>query len=103
MQVFNSGAFWFVEGILFCLMVIGLHLWAKDKSIPMTWWKWAIFLIWVCIAGFSIAFVGTSLGENEAGAAMRGGLFFGIVSVISGVGVWRLLLIGTKSGEPRQT
>ncbi len=99
MQIFNSGFFWFVEGILFCVMLIGFATWARDKSISMRWWKWGAFLLWVLFAGFTIAFVGTSFGENEASAAIRGGIFFGIVAVISGVGVWRIVMIGTKSGE----
>jgi hypothetical protein len=31
---------------------------------------------------------------------VRGGMFFGIVAVLSGVGVWRIVMIGTKSSEP---
>jgi len=69
----------------------------------MPWWKWAAFLVWILFAGFAIAFVGTSLGENEASAAVRGGLFFGIIAVLSGVGVWRIVRIGTKSSEQGTT
>ena len=98
MQIFNSGMFWFVEGTLFCVMLLGLSAWARDRSVPMPWWKWATFLVWVLFAGFTIAFVGTSLGENEASAAVRGGIFFGIIAVVSGVGVWRIVMIGTESG-----
>jgi len=97
MQIFNSGTFWFVEGILFCSMLLGLRAWARDRCIRMQWWKWAAFLCWVVFAGFTIAFVGTSLGENEASAAVRGGIFFGMVAVLSGVGVWRIVMIGAKS------
>ena len=80
MQIFNSGLLWFVEGILLCVMLIGLRAWARDRSVTMRWWKWAAFLVWVLFTGFSIAFVGTSFGENEASAAVRGGIFFGIVA-----------------------
>ena len=100
MQIFNSGAFWFVEGILFCVMLLGLSAWARDRSVTMRWWKWAAFLMWILFTGFAIAFVGTSLGENEASAAVRGGIFFGIIAVLSGVGVWRIVMIGTNSSEP---
>ncbi len=102
MQIFNSGPFWFVEGILFCVMILGFRAWIQDRSIPMPWWKWLVFLIWVLILGFSIAFVGTSLGEGEASAAVRGGIFFGIIVMLAGVGVWRLVMIGTKSVEQEQ-
>ena len=49
--------------------------------------------------GFTVAFVGTCLGENETHAATQGGLIFGTVVVIAGVVVWRLLLIGSGSGK----
>ncbi len=97
MQIFNSGLFWFLEGILFCVMLMGLRAWALDRSVRMHWWKWTAFLVWVIFTGFAIAFVGTSFGENEAGAAVRGGIFFGIIAVIAGVGVWRIVRIGTRS------
>ena len=103
MQTFNSSLFWFAEGILFCVMLLGLGAWARDKSIPMPWWKWPAFLVWVLFAGFTIAFIGTSLGENEASAAVRGGIFFGIIAVVSGVGVWRIVMIGSKSSEQGTT
>ncbi|MFC1575340.1 dehalogenase [Gemmatimonadota bacterium] len=99
MQIFNSGFFWFVEGILFVVMILGLRAWARDRGLPMPVWKWALFLAWVLVAGFTIAFVGTSFGEGEAVAAQRGGLLFGLITVISGVGVWRLLLLKVGSGR----
>ena len=102
MQIFNSGPFWFVEGILFCIMILGFKAWVSDRSIPMLWWKWLAFILWVLFLGFTIAFVGTSLGEGEASAAKRGGIFFGIIVMLSGVGVWRLVMIGTKSVEREQ-
>jgi hypothetical protein len=41
--------------------------------------------------------VGTSLGENEATAAFRGGIIFGVTSIVSGVGLWRLINRGRAS------
>jgi hypothetical protein len=98
MQIFNSGFFWFGEGVLFCIVILALQAWAEDRSIPLTWWKWLAFGLWGLLAGFTIAFVGTSFGEGEPGAAIRGGLLFGLVTVISGVVLWRLWMIGTGSG-----
>jgi len=99
MQIFNSGFFWFAEGILFCLILVGFRAWAQGRGIPLPGWKWAALLAWLLIAGFTIAFVGTSLGENEATAAVRGGLLFGLITVITGVGLWRLLLSGAARTE----
>lgn len=103
MQIFNSGIFWFVEGILFVIVVLAVKSWADNRRLPMPAWKWVLFFLWVGMAGFTIAFVGTSFGEGEPVAAARGGLLFGLIVIISGVGLWRVLLTGagadSGSGE----
>ena len=96
MGFFNTGLFWFIEGIFACLVVIGLKTWAEDHNIPMPFWKWILFGFWILFFGFTIAFVGTSIGENEMVAATKGGIIFGIISIISGVGLWRIIKIGKK-------
>ena len=98
MQIFNSGMFWFVEGILFVVVVMAVRAWAQDTGLPMPLWKWGLFLLWVGLAGFTIAFVGTSFGEGEPVAGTRGGFLFGLITVIAGVGLWRILLAGKGSG-----
>ena len=98
MQVFNSGLFWFVEGILFVVVVLAVRTWAEDRGLAMPLWKWVLFLLWIVLAGFTIAFVGTSFGEGEPMAGTRGGLLFGLVTIIAGVGLWRILVVETGSG-----
>lgn len=97
MQFFTSGLFWFIEGIFACLVVLGLKIWAEDRDIPMPWWKWILSFLWLVWVGFTLAFVGTSLGEGEPHAALMGGIIFGVVSVILGVGLWRLLRFSGSS------
>ncbi len=97
---FTSGLFWFIEGILACLAVIGLKLWMEDRGVPMPFWKWVIVACWFLGLGVTIAFVGTCLGENETHAATQGGLIFGTMVIIAGVVVWRLLRIGSR---PKKT
>ena len=97
--MFNSGLFWFVEGILFCIMVIGLRAWAQDRAIPTPWWKRVAFVVWVLLASFAIGFATTSWGEGEPTAAVRGGLLFGFIAVASGVALWRIWMIGASSGK----
>jgi len=97
MQFFNSGLFWFIEGTLAVLFILGFKTWMEDRKIPMFWWKWILLGLWVLLVGFTIAFVGTSLGENEIVAATKGGIIFSVISIIAGVGLWRLLLIGRTS------
>jgi len=96
MHFFNSGLFWFLEGIFACLTMIGLKIWMEDCRIPMPFWKWLLFVIWVFFFGFTIAFVGTNLGEKEQNAALLGGTIFGLISIITAVGLWRILKIGKK-------
>lgn len=96
MDFFNSGLFWFIEGIFACLVVIGIKIWMEDRGIPMPYWKWLLFGLWILFLGFTIAFIGTNLGEKEVTAAFKGGILFGLISIILGVGLWRLLLIKPK-------
>lgn len=92
MDFFSSGFFWFLEGICFCLFFIGFRIWLQDKNIPMLFRKWLILFLWIFFSVFTIAFITTSIGENELTAAFKGGIFFGIITVITGVGVWRWIL-----------
>ena len=94
MWFFTSGAFWFAEGVLFVLAVIGLKVWMDDRNTPMGLWKWLLVGAWILMCGFTIAFIGTSVGEGEMVAARKGGIAFSVVCVIAGAGVWRLLQIG---------
>lgn len=97
MSFFTSGGFWFIEGICACLVVLGLKAHLEDRNIKTPIWKWILFLLWLGFTGFTIAFIFTSMGENEMDAALKGGIIFGLVSVISGVGLWRLLMKGATA------
>ena len=97
MQIFNSGIFWFFEGILFCLALVGFRVWAEDRGVVLSLWKWALAISWVLFTGFAIAFVGTGLGETELTAAYMGALLFGFVSIVSGVGLWRFVFTVKKT------
>jgi hypothetical protein len=98
MQIFNSGFFWFGEGILFVVVILAVRAWAEGRGLSVPVWKWVLFFLWLFLAGFTIAFVGTSFGEGEPVAAARGGLLFGLMTMIAGVGLWRVLLAGAASG-----
>ncbi|MHC4696717.1 MAG: hypothetical protein ACYTFA_08250 [Planctomycetota bacterium] len=99
MQFFNSHSFWFLEGIFVCLAIMGFKAWAEDHRIPMPFWKWLLLVAWMVLLGFTLAFIGTSLGEREVYAALRGGILFGIVVIVSGVALWRILMIGRHTGD----
>lgn len=96
MQIFDSGFFWFVEGVLFVLVILGSRAWARDRGLSTPLWKWILFVLWLALAGFTVAFVGTSFGEGEPVAAVRGGLLFGLLTVIAGAGLWRVFTAGLR-------
>ena len=75
--------------------MVAIKLWSQDRGVPMTWWKWILTVLWFCLAGFTLALVGTSLGEGEPRAAAMGGIVFGTLSIIVGVAFWRLLGFST--------
>jgi hypothetical protein len=91
MWIFDGPLFWFVLGILTCLAAMAFKLWAEDRHIRMTWWKWMGVAAWVVFVGASLAFVGTSLGEGESHAAVMGALFAGVMALVSGAALWRVL------------
>ena len=99
MPFFTSGLFWFLEGIFACIMIVGFKTWMEDRGTPMPSWKWILFGLWVLVFGFTIAFIGTSIGEKEMDAAVKGGIIFSLFTIITGVGLWRLLKIGTPSAK----
>ena len=106
MSFFTSGAFWFAEGVLLVLAAIGLKVWMDDRNTPMGLWKWLLVGAWILMCGFTIAFIGTSVGEDEMVAARKGGIMFSVICIIAGAVVWRLLQIGrvktpadSKTGE----
>ena len=93
MAFFNSGAFWFIEGIFAVMAIIALKVWTQDKNIPMPLWKWLIVIAWVLFVAINVAYVGTSIGEGETNAALIGATFASVIMAISGVIVWRLLKV----------
>ncbi len=91
MSFFLSPIFWLLEGLLLALAVAGLRAWLIDRGTPMTFWKWLLVGLWILTACFASAFVGTSLGEGEPTAALRGGIIFGVTTIIMGVAFWRII------------
>ena len=91
MTFFTSGFFWFIQGILATIIFIAFKIWMEDRGVKMVWWKWAVWILWVTVAGFTISFIFTSLGEGEKIAAIKGGIIFSLITIVTGVIVWRLI------------
>ena len=94
--MFSGALFWFLMGMLTILVAAGAVVWAKDLGLKMTWWKWLLAVLWYAFLNFSVALPMTFLGENEAGAAMRTFLPLIVISLILGVGLWRILVSGQQ-------
>lgn len=93
MDFFGSGLFWILEGIFLSVTLIGLKIWFEDHQIRMNFWKWISVFIWIIAFSISLAYITTSLGENESVAALRGGIMFGVILFISGLGLWFFLRV----------
>ena len=94
---FNGNTFWFLNGIIFVVIVFALKAFAEDKGWKMTWWKWLLSGIWYLIFCTGLYAWGTLIGENFPTAGFRFFLFNTFLSLILGVGLWRLLAIKPKA------
>jgi hypothetical protein len=96
---FESGFFWFLMGSLFVLVAAGFKAFADDRGWVMTWWKALLGVIWYGI--FSVSFLawGTLIGENEGGAGFRIFLLGMFISLVLGVGLWRLMQLEPAAEE----
>ena len=90
-MTFAMGLMWLGFALsLFCLYHI-----KKSKNQKVSWWKWVLTVLWGVILMASSAVVGTFIGEGEAQAAFPAAIFFGIILLITGVLLWRLLFSAT--------
>jgi hypothetical protein len=95
----TSGLFWFLMGILFILVAAGFNSFAKDRGWSVTWWKWILVSIWYAIFTLSFYTWGTLIGENEGSAGWKMFLLGLFISLILGVGLWRLLALKPKTAQ----
>lgn len=93
---FTSGLFWFLMGTIAVLVGAGFKAFADDQGWVLNWWKWLLSILWYGL--FLVGFLswGTLIGENEASAGWKLGLFILVVALILGVGLWRLLAAKPK-------
>ena len=92
--MFSGGFFWFGMGIVFVLVALGARAWAEDLRLAMSWWKWLFAFAWYALLNFSVALGFTLIGEDETGAGLKLLAFLGVITLILGVGLARLLWSG---------
>lgn len=94
---FNGNIFWFLMGIIFVLVAAGFKVFADERGWVITWWKAVLGIVWYGIFTLSFYAWGTLIGENEASAGLKLFIFGMFISVILGVGLWRLMALKPKA------
>lgn len=87
----DGNFFWFLMGLIFVLVAFAFKAFAEDRGWVLTWWKGLLAAIWYWIPMLSFYAWGTLAGENEASAGFKFFLFGLVITIILGVGLWRLL------------
>ena len=97
----NSGLFWFFMGMITVLVGVGFKVFANDRGWVLNWWKWLLSIIWYVIFSLSVLSFSTLSGENEGSAGIKLLLLGLFISIVLGVGLWRLLGLKTEvDGAP---
>ena len=96
--MFVGGNFyWYLMGALAVLAGFGFKYFCEDRGWELNWWKWLLTIIWYGMVNLSFLSWGTLIGEMEATAGWRLGVFGLVVCLILGVGLWRLLASKPKA------
>jgi len=85
-------------GALIVLFFAGVRYWLQDLGISMNWWKWALLVLWFTILGITLGGGFTLMGENEWSAGIRFMVFFGVILLLAGAGLW-LILTKSRAGR----
>ena len=73
-----------------------LYQYTKETERKMTWWKWALIVVWALCVYLAAGVVGTFAGEGASRAVTSSGVFFLVLALVSGVGVWRIVFYKKK-------
>lgn len=90
-MITNFVIFAFVVGLLTGAVVVGAITWAKDLGLHMSWWKWLLSALWYFLLLFFLFASFTFIGEGEAAAGWKVLGLSGVLIVILGVGLARIL------------
>ena len=84
----------FIVGALLGLVVTGAIAWARSLRLRMPWWKWLLAALWYLLLNFFVFLDFTFIGEGETGAGVKLLLVQGVIMIVLGVGLVRLLWAG---------
>lgn len=85
-----------IIGLVTVPLGMGAVALAKDLKLKMNWWKWTLSGLWYFILLFCIYADFTFMGEGEVSAGWKMLLFQGVILMVLGVGLGRLLSRGRK-------
>jgi hypothetical protein len=99
-MITKTVVFAFIAGAAFGLVIPAARAWAKDLGLKMTWWKWLLSGLWYSLLNFFVFLDFTFIGEGETGAGLKLLLFQGVILIILGAGLVRLLWAGRQKPSP---
>ncbi|MBT3245027.1 MAG: hypothetical protein HN352_17925 [Bacteroidetes bacterium] len=86
-----------IIGLVTVPLVMGAVALTRDMKLNMNWWKWTLTGLWYFLLLFCIYLDFTFMGEGEIAAAWKLLLFEGVILLILGVGLVRILLSGRSA------
>ncbi len=82
---------WMLTGLLTAIFFLGMRYWFQDLKIKMHWWKWLLIVVWITMLALTLGVTFTLIGENESKAGIRFVLFFGLIILLTGGGLWKII------------
>ncbi|WP_375753825.1 hypothetical protein [Vibrio sp. HN007] len=90
--------FWMILGALQVYIFRSAKAWAEDYELRMNWWKWTLVIGWWFSFILTVAGAFTLLGENEGNAGWYFLGFVGMIIVLLGAVLFKILIVlNTKS------
>jgi len=83
-----------IIGLVTVPLVMGAVALARDLNLKMNWWKWTLTGLWYFLLLFCIYLDFTFIGEGEVSAGWKLLLFEGVILMVLGVGLVRILFLG---------
>ena len=98
-MITNFVIFAFIVGLFTGAVVMGASSWARALGLKMNWWLWLLCALWYILLLFLIFAAFTLIGEGEVSAALKILGISGVVLVVLGAVLARILLAHRKQPE----